>query len=235
MDTIIKKYTVVLVFCLLLLFPTNWRTSMLNSVLPEIYLITPPITDSEIFLYKLQKVIKKNKISCVRLRLSSTKDKEIIETTLLVKKLLDQWKIPLLIENHYKIVTQLELNGVHLTDGGHSITKVRQELGSNHIIGTFCGNSKHQALIAAENGADYVSIGPLAESKFSNDEKAPIDIFKWWSEVIEIPIVAEGSIDQITMKALLKYSDFIAIGNEIWDSDDFELTLSDLLLPLTHG
>jgi len=208
---------------------------MFNSALPEIYLITPPITNLEKFLEKLQKVIEKNKISCVRLRLLSTKDKEIIETTLLVKKLLDKWNIPLLIENHYKIVTQLGLHGVHLTDGGHSIAKVRQELGSDYIIGVFCGHSKHQAIIAAENGADYVSIGPLAETKFGNEEKASIETFEWWSEVIEIPIVAEGNLDQITVKALLKYSDFIAIGNEIWDADDFELSLNNLLSPLTDA
>ncbi|MBT4776929.1 MAG: thiamine phosphate synthase [Rhodobacteraceae bacterium] len=208
---------------------------MLNSTLPEIYLITPPITDLEKFLHKLQKVIEKNKISCVRLRLSSTKETEIIDTTLLVKKLLDKWNIPLLIENHYKIVTQLGLHGVHLTNGGQSILKVRQELGTNYIIGAFCGNSKHKALIAAENGADYVSIGPLSETKFGNEEKASIETFEWWSEVIEIPIVAEGNLDQRTIKALLKYSDFIAIGNEIWDADDFELRLNDLLLPLTQA
>ena len=74
---------------------------MLNSVLPEIYLITPPITNLEKFLEKLQKVIEKNKISCVRLRLSSTKDKEIIETTLLVKKLLDNLKCHHSIDKYF--------------------------------------------------------------------------------------------------------------------------------------
>ena len=33
---------------------------MFNSALPEIYLITPPITNLEKFLQKLQKVIEKN-------------------------------------------------------------------------------------------------------------------------------------------------------------------------------
>ena len=124
---------------------------------------------------------------------------------------------------------------MHLTNGGQSILKVRQELGTNYIIGAFCGNSKHKALIAAENGANYVSIGPLSETKFGNEEKASIETFEWWSEIIEIPIVAEGNLDQRTIKALLKYSDFIAIGNEIWDADDFELRLNHLLLPLTQA
>ena len=41
-----------------------------------------------IFYIRKVEVIEKNKISCVRLRLSSTKDTEIINTTLLIKKLL---------------------------------------------------------------------------------------------------------------------------------------------------
>jgi thiamine-phosphate pyrophosphorylase len=120
-------------------------------------------------------------------------------------------------------------------DNTFNIAKVRQDIGSDYIIGVFCGHSKHQAIIAAENGADYVSIGPLAETKFGNEEKASIETFEWWSEVIEIPIVAEGNLDQITVKALLKYSDFIAIGNEIWDADDFELSLNNLLSPFTDA
>lgn len=71
--------------------------------------------------------------------------------------------------------------GVHLNSAG-AVAKARAALGGSAVIGASCGLSRHEAMVAGEEGADYVAF-PLDPT---NPEPA-IDLSSWWSEVTEIP------------------------------------------------
>ena len=81
---------------------------------------------------------------------------------------------------------------------------------------------------AAESGADYVSFGPVGPTGLGTGEEAPMDLFAWWSEMIEVPIVAEGGLDAVLIGKLAPITDFFAIGPEIWAKDDPMDALSHL-------
>ena len=51
------------------------------------------------------------------------------------------------------------------------------------------------------------------------------DIFQWWSEVIEVPVVAEGALDEAMVSTLAPFTDFFGIGDEIWSQDDSKAAL----------
>lgn len=74
-------------------------------------------------------------------------------------------------------------------------------------------------MTAGEAGADYVSFGPVGESVLGRGGPAPLDLFQWWSETIEVPVVAEGAITRELVQQLSTACDFIAIGPEIWAED----------------
>jgi thiamine-phosphate pyrophosphorylase len=208
---------------------------MTNSQLPQIYVISPPEIDVNNFVLLIEKIMYKTQISCIRLGLSSILKEELVKTISKIREFLIPFDIPIIIENHYKLVRELELNGVHLTDGSNSVKHARKHLGSDHIIGAYCGSSRHNALIAAEAGANYISMGPLVKNKHGNERITPIETFKWWSKFIEIPIVAEGNLNQNVIGKLLSVTDFVAIGSEIWGSKNFDSTLEELISPLKLG
>ena len=54
-------------------------------------------------------------------------------------------------------------------------------------------------------------------------------MFQWWSEVIEVPVVAEGALDINMIRALAPRTDFFGIGTEIWDKDDPVAELATLI------
>ena len=97
---------------------------------------------------------------------------------------------------------------MHLTDGARSIRSARTELGKDAIVGAFCGISRHEWL-CGEAGADYVCFGPLNENDLNAGDIAEPELFAWWSEMIEIPIVAEGGLDA-TKILQLKTCNFFA-------------------------
>jgi thiamine-phosphate pyrophosphorylase len=72
-------------------------------------------------------------------------------------------------------------------------------------------------MVAAEAGADYVSFGPLTASALGDGEVADPDLFVWWSEMIQTPIVAEGGMTSEIARALAPTVDFLALDQMVWD------------------
>jgi len=137
--------------------------------------------------------------------------------------------VALVIDTHIQLVERLGLDGVHLQDGARSIKKVRKDLGDDAIIGTFCGNSTHDGMTAGELGADYVSFGPCGQTPLGDGSTAPLDLFEWWSQMIEVPVVAEGALDEDLVRALSPHTDFFGLGDELWRHDDPAAVLKSLI------
>jgi len=132
------------------------------------------------------------------------------------------------IEDHVGLAQRLGLDGVHLTDGARSVRKVRKTLGADAVVGAFCRASRHDGMTAGESGADYVSFGPVTGGGLGDGTVAERGQFEWWSEMIEIPVVAEGGITAEVARHLAPVTDFFAIGEEIWTSDDAAQALAGL-------
>ena len=73
---------------------------------------------------------------------------------------------------------------------------------------------------AGEFGADYVSFGPVGLSPLGTGEQAGIELFQWWSEMIEVAVVAEGGLTTDLIRSLTPHADFFGIGDEIWGQDE---------------
>ena len=81
---------------------------------------------------------------------------------------------------------------------------------------------------AGEAGADYVSFGPLGPTALGPGTPVDLELLQWWSEVIEVPVVAEGALDAALIRAVWPVADFIALGPEIWQAPDPAEALSAL-------
>ena len=201
--------------------------------LPQLYLITP--TDFELSTYPdiLGSVLDSQDIACVRLTLATRDEDRIARAADALRSVTMERDVALVIDTHMMLVERLGLDGVHLTDAARSVKKMRKELGEDAIIGAFCGNSSHDGMTAGELGADYVSFGPVGNSPLFSGETAPLDLFQWWSQMIEVPVVAEGSLDVDLIRQLTPYTDFFGIGDEIWTSDDPVAALRTLVAAMT--
>ena len=187
---------------------------------PQITLVTPPELELSIFPDLLGRCLDAVPVACLRLALSTREEDRIARAADALREVAHARDIPLVIEGHVLLVGRLGLDGVHLGDGARSVRKVRKDLGADAIVGAFCGASRHDGLTAGELGADYVSFGPVGPSALGDGRRAERDLFEWWSEMIEIPVQAEGTLDEPQVRDLAPVTDFFAFGAEIWSSDD---------------
>ncbi|QFT80817.1 thiamine-phosphate pyrophosphorylase [Roseovarius sp. THAF27] len=196
---------------------------------PQIYLITPPEIELARFPQALSRVLDDHEIACVRLALSTHDETALCRAADACREVAHARDVAIVIDTHFVLADRLGLDGVHLTDGARTVRKARKELGTDAIVGAFCAASRHEGMSAAEAGADYVSFGPAGVSALGDGSQAEPELYEWWSQMIEVPVVAEGALDKATMAHLASMTDFFGIGEEIWREDDPSAALANLI------
>jgi thiamine-phosphate pyrophosphorylase len=83
-------------------------------------------------------------------------------------------------------------------------------------------------MTAGELGADYVSFGPVGATPLGDGRQAELEIFEWWSLMIEVPVVAEGALNADLIRTLSAHTDFFGIGDEIWAAESPAIALAEL-------
>lgn len=202
---------------------------MEEAVRPQIYLATPPAIDLAVFPDLLAAVLDAHQVACLRLALAGRDEDQLGRAADALREVAHARDVAVVIDTHVALAQRLGLDGVHLLDGPRNIRAARKVLGPDAIVGTFCGTSRHGGLSAGEAGADYVSFGPVGETALGDGSRAEADLFAWWSELIEVPIVAEGALDPSLIAALAGVTDFFSIGEEIWSTEDPVASLGRLI------
>lgn len=184
---------------------------------PRLYLLTPPLSGPSTFGEDLAAALDAAPVACVRLRMAGGDEDALRRTADQLREIAHARDVAIVLTDHYRLVRPLGLDGVHLADARLTVRDARKELGADAIVGAFAGTSRHEGMNAAEAGADYVSLGPVAATAMGGGDLATSDLFQWWSEMIETPVVAEGGVTAETAASLCEYADFIAADAVVWD------------------
>ena len=94
-----------------------------------------------------------------------------------------------LIENDIELAERLGADGVHIEADPAAYTQARERLGASASIGAGCGLRRHDAMLLAEMGADYVAFGPDPGSDIDAIDQCA-DLIAWWAEIFVVPCVA---------------------------------------------
>ena len=191
------------------------------SEAPRLYLITPPVFE-ETLPDRVAALLDRFDIACLRLALAALSEDEVTRAADALRQVAHARDVPLVVADHHRLVERLGIDGVHLQDGARQVRAVRQALGKDAIVGAWARASRHEGMTAGEVGADYVSFGPVGETALGDGTLAPVELFGWWSEMIEIPVVAEGGLTPALAGELAGVADFLAVGPEIWTAPEGE-------------
>ncbi|WP_373946360.1 thiamine phosphate synthase [Paracoccus marcusii] len=192
---------------------------------PQLYLMTPAGAQASSLAPMLAEVMDRVAPACLRIRGGAEED-ELGRLADMAREIAHARDVAVVIDDHVKLALRHGLDGVHLNDGAKAVRYARKELGDDAIVGAFCGTSRHEGMNAAEAGADYVAFGPVSDSALYRGDPVELELFEWWSEMIEVPVVAEGAITRELITQLTPITDFIALGPEIWTQEDPAATLA---------
>jgi len=128
--------------------------------------------------------------------------------------------VAFLIENDAGRAERLGADGVHIAGEEALYRRTREHLGQRAIIGVGCNESRHEAMVLAELGADYVAFGPTpALGEREREERA--GLIAWWAEIFVVPCVAWNveTLEEAVRLAGVG-ADFVALSPVIWQAPD---------------
>ena len=193
-----------------------------NGLKSFLYLITPPQIHDINIENKLKNIFQTGVVKVLQLRLKKSKDQEIIDAGKILKTLCKNHNVTLIINDRPDLAHKIGADGVHIGEEDSSIENARAILGKNSIIGVSCYNSKHQAMIAAEKGADYVAFGAFYDSKTKVPKyKADLKLISDWSYISEVASVAIGGINADNCTNIVRAgADYVAVIDSIWNAKE---------------
>jgi thiamine-phosphate pyrophosphorylase len=197
------------------------RTRNRNDLIKGLYAITPDEPDTAELLRKVRLALLggvqilqyRNKIASASLRL-----KQALE----LRRLAQEFSVPLIINDDAMLAHQIDADGVHLGSEDVSIAEARAVLHSGKLIGVSCYNRLALATEAVRQGADYVAFGSFFSSIVKPDAVvASPDLLLRARREIAVPLVAIGGITITNGEQLLRAgANALAVISAIFDKAD---------------
>lgn len=191
------------------------QDNRLGSRRPRLYLVTPQVADPTSIREALAAALAAGDVAAVLLRLAAADERTLINRTKALAPLVQDKDAALLLDGLPGIVARAGADGAHLT-GIEAFEAALASLKPERIAG--CGglHTRHDAMLAAEVGADYVMFGEPDQRGHRPSFEAVVERVAWWAEVFEIPCVGfAGGIDEVAPLAAAG-AEFIALGDWIF-------------------
>jgi thiamine-phosphate pyrophosphorylase len=177
---------------------------------PRLYLVVPP--DAAGLANQLADALGAADIAAVLLRLPATDERGQVNHVKALAPTVQNRGAALLLDGHPDLAARAGADGSHLS-GIEALGSAIATLKPARIAG--CGGleTRHEAMVAAEAGADYVMFGEPDTSGDRPAFEAIAQRVAWWAEVFEIPCVGfAATLDEVEPLAAAG-ADFIAMGD----------------------
>jgi thiamine-phosphate pyrophosphorylase len=173
---------------------------------PQLYLIGPPEVDAAAFAPELEAALAAG--GAVAFRLRSAGPAQAAQAL----RQLCAGRVAFLVQDDIDLALALGADGVHLGDPAR-VRDVRARLGPDRLLGASCGGSRHAAMLAGEDGADYIAFGEVGR----RPQPPLLELLAWWNELFVLPCLAEGAFDDASLGAVARAgADFIGVGDAVW-------------------
>jgi thiamine-phosphate pyrophosphorylase len=189
----------------------------------RLYLITPPrLDDLPAFAETLKGALDAGDVACLQIRLKDVGDDAIRRATDVLRPLCHAHDVAVLMNDRPDLARETGCDGAHVGQTDMPYKKARALLGPDALIGVTCHDSRHLAMIAGEEGADYVAFGAFFPTETKDaPTRADPDLLRWWTEVMVVPSVAIGGLTVDNCRELVETGvDFLAVCGGVWNHPD---------------
>jgi thiamine-phosphate pyrophosphorylase len=203
---------------------------------PRLYLATPEIADPREFANTLSLALADADVAAVLLRLAPADERTLINRVKALAPAIQASGAAVLLEGHAEIVAHGGADGAHLPNMEELQLAGPRLKPDNRIVGAGGMHTRHDAMIAAEDGSDYIMFGEPDEAGERPSFDAILERIEWWSGVFEIPCVAWAGSSAEVGELAAAGADFIAIGEWAFtDPRGVAAVLEDATTQLSAG
>jgi thiamine-phosphate pyrophosphorylase len=174
-------------------------------------------------------------VAAVLLRMADIDERTLINCAKALAPAVQSKDAALLLDGRSDLVARAGADGAHLT-GLAAFSNAVGDLKPERIVGAGGLVTRHDAMLVAEQGADYVMFGEPPAGGERLAKAAVEDRVAWWAEVFEIPCVGFATSVEDVAPLVAAGADFVALGDFLWrDPNSIASTMDavarDLRLP----
>ena len=169
-------------------------------------------------------------VTCVQLREKHCSTREFIREARSLQPLLHRHKIPLIINDRLDVALAIAADGLHLGQSDMHIHDARRLVGKKMLIGVSAENLD-DAIVAEQEGADYIGISPVFATKTKADTAAPLGLegIRRIRRAVALPLVGIGGINSGNVREILSAgTDGVAVVSAIVAAACPETAAADL-------
>ena len=183
----------------------------------RLYLITPPALDPLAFRDTLAAALDAGDVAAVQLRLKDVDDDTLRRAIDALRPVAQSREVAILMNDRPDLAVAQGCDGAHVGQTDTQAAVARKILG-DLTMGVTCHDSRDLAMLAGEEGADYVAFGAFFPTATKDaTTHADIEVVRWWSDLMELPCVAIGGITPENCAPLIEAgADFIAAITSVW-------------------
>lgn len=141
-----------------------------------------------------------------------------------LRVLTQRFSVPFIINDDVALAAEVDADGVHLGAEDGNPAEARAHLGQGKLVGVSCYNRLPLALVAVQQGADYVAFGSFFASTIKSDAVAATpELLQQACKELALPIVAIGGITAQNGARLLEAgADALAVISAVFAASDIE-------------
>lgn len=164
------------------------------SKLMRLYLVTDPYYKTKAPTEILVEQALKGGVTLVQLREKDLDFTAFLQKAKRVKKVCEQYSVPLIINDNIEVALQSGADGLHIGQGDMSARAARKLLGEGKILGV-SASTVQEAERAREDGADYLGIGAVFATDTKTDaDVVAIDTIQEITKTVPLPSCAIGGL-----------------------------------------
>jgi thiamine-phosphate pyrophosphorylase len=168
-------------------------------------------------------------VSIVQLREKSVSTREFLELALQTKQVVAEYKVPLIINDRLDIALAVDADGLHVGQDDLPLEVAKRLLAPDKIIGVSV-STVEEALLAEQQGADYLGVGAMFPTSTKGDAKqVSLEQLRLIKQAVRIPVVAIGGINVSNVGQVMDYGiDGISVVSAILGQADIQGAAAEL-------
>ncbi|NVN56385.1 thiamine phosphate synthase [bacterium Scap17] len=188
----------------------------------SLYLVTDPALCAERGLEATVMAAVRGGVSVVQLRDKHASDAEMIAQAIRLKALLDEYEVPLIINDRIEVALASGADGLHIGQSDGDPIEARRRLGENALIGLSVQTLEQLKAVDVER-IDYLGLGPVYATPTKPDHAAPLGI-EGLTQLVRsspLPTVAIGGISLANAgEVMTSGTDGLAVVSALCSAED---------------
>lgn len=175
-----------------------------NSVDYSLYLVTDrDCLGGKDFVATVEQALRGG-ATVVQVREKNLSTLEFFQVTSRIKSVTDKYGVPLIVNDRADIALAVDAAGLHIGQEDLPLAVARRLLGPDKIIGV-SASTLEEALLAQEQGADYLGVGAVFPTNTKDDaDSVSLAALKSIKEQVRIPVVAIGGINRSNVQPVME-------------------------------